>query len=82
MTTWIQPYQQVITYNINHIRISVSSLELGVSAIITTSFYDERDELRRQEIALLDGQEYQDWTTDDYITAWVCKKYNLTPIYQ
>lgn len=81
MTTWIQPYQQVITYNINHIRISVSSLELGVSAIITTNFYDERDELRRQEIALLDGQEYLDWTTDDYITSWVCKKYNLTPIY-
>jgi len=82
MTTWIQPYQQTIVYDINHIRISVSGLVLGVSAVITTNFYDSEDNLRRQEIAVLDGQDYLDWTTDEYVTQWVCNKYNLTPIYQ
>lgn len=77
MTTWIQPYEQVITYYIDHIQISVSTLELGVKAGIVTDFYDAQNILRRQEFAVMDGEDYQKWETDDYVAQWVCNKYNL-----
>jgi hypothetical protein len=80
MTTWIQPYEQVITYTITHISISVTTLELNVKAGITTDFYDSQHILRRQEYAVIDGEDYQNWTSDDYVAQWVCKKYGLTQL--
>lgn len=79
-TTWIQPYEQVILYEIDHITISITSLELGVKAGITTNFYDRHNELRRQEFAIMEGEDYQKWTTDEYVVKWVCTKYGLVEI--
>lgn len=74
----IQPYDEVITYKINRIEIIVSSLELDIKANISTVFYDDTGMVRRSEFAVLEGQEYMEWTTDDYLVNWVCQKYNLT----
>lgn len=73
----IQPYNQVVSYKIIRIEILISNMELGVKAGITTNFYDEIYQVRRSEFAILEGQEYQDWTTDDYLVNWVCNKYGI-----
>lgn len=73
----IQPYDQVITYKINKIQITINSLELDIKANITVGFYDDKDILRRSEFAVLEGEEYMNWTTDDYLVNWVCQKYGL-----
>lgn len=79
-TTWIQPIEEVIVFKIDHITISITSLELGVKAGITTNFYDNTNTLRRQEFAIMEGEDYQKWETDDYVVQWVCQKYGLTAI--
>lgn len=73
----IKPYDEVVVYKINRIQIVVSNLELDIKANISTVFYDNTGMVRRSEFAVLEGQEYMDWKTDDYIVKWVCKKYNL-----
>lgn len=73
----IQPYEQIIKYSIVRIDIIISNLELNTKAGITTNFFDDTGTLRRQEFAILEGEEYMDWTTDDYVVNWVCNKYGL-----
>jgi len=80
MTTYIEPYEQTTTHRITHISISVSNLTLNQQATIITSFYDENNEIRRKEVAILEGADYNAWTTDDYITQWVMFKYGLKPL--
>lgn len=74
----IKPYEQIVKYNINHIQINVSNLELNTKALITTSFFDDTHTIRRQEIDVLEGEEYIRWTNDDYLVMYVCRKYGLT----
>lgn len=74
----IQPYNEIVTHKINRISIIVSNLELDIKANITTAFYDDTGMLRRSEFTVLEGQDYMNWTTDDYLVKWVCNKYNLT----
>lgn len=73
----IKPYEQIIKYIINHIEINVSQLELNTSALITTSFFDDGHNLRRQEITVLDGEDYLKWSNDTYLVYWVCNKYGI-----
>jgi hypothetical protein len=80
MTTYIEPYDQILTFRITHISIAVSNLTLNQQATIITSFYDESNEIRRKEVAILEGTEYNEWETDDYITQWVMTKYGLKPL--
>lgn len=73
----IQPYEEVIIHKVNRIQIVVTNLELDIKANISTVFFDDRGMVRRSEFAVLEGQEYLDWTTDDYLVNWVCNKYGL-----
>ena len=73
----IQPYEEVIIHKVNRIQILVNSLELDIKANISVVFYDDTGVIRRSEFAVLEGQEYLDWTTDDYLVNWVCQKYNI-----
>lgn len=73
----IQPYEEVIIHKVNRIQIVVTNLELDIKANISTVFFDDTGMVRRSEFAVLEGQEYMDWTTDDYLVNWVCNKYGL-----
>lgn len=73
----IKPYDQIIVYKINRIQIVVNSLELDIKANITTNFYDQTGMIRRTEFFVLEGDDYINWTTDDYLLNFVCQKYGI-----
>jgi hypothetical protein len=73
----IKPYNEIIAYKITHFDVFVNNIILKQSATITTSFFDEQNTMRKQTVDVLEGQDYINWTNDDYILNWICVKYDL-----
>lgn len=81
MTTYlIEPVEKVIVYEINHIKINISNLELNTKAIVVVNFYDRQSVLRDQQTLVMEGEDYQNWTTDAYVFSWVCHQLGLQPL--
>lgn len=81
MTTYlIEPIEKVIVYEINHIKISINNLELNTKAIVVVNFYDRQSVLRDQQTLVMEGEDYQNWTTDTYVFNWVCQQLGLQPL--
>ena len=77
----IEPIEQITRLEYKYIEVSVSEINLGVSATIITVFMDATGVAYKREVATLEGEDYYAWgTDDDYILEWVVKKYNLTLI--
>jgi len=60
--------------------VYVNNLVLNTSCTLMTILYDEHNNIIKNESYLLQGQEYQDWTTDDYIITFVRNLYDLPPL--
>jgi hypothetical protein len=52
-------------------------MKLKDSANIIVNFYDTDNIVRRCEYFVLEGQEYINWTNDDYLLNLICSKYNI-----
>ncbi len=77
----IEPIEQVSTLTYNYITCRVGEVELGVSAKVITTFYDIHKNGYKTEVALLQGDDYKAWGSDDtYIVNWVANKYGLVLI--
>jgi hypothetical protein len=77
----IQPIEQVSILEYKYIDVSIADVILGVSATVITTFYDGKNVAYKKEVAVMEGEDYKQWgTDDDYILQWVVKKYNLTLI--
>jgi len=73
----IRPYTQTISYNISYFDVRVNDMKLKDSANIIVNFYDTDNIVRRCEYFVLEGQEYINWTNDDYLLNLICSKYNI-----
>ena len=73
----IRPYTQTISYNISYFDVRVTDIRLKESAGVTVSFYDTENTVRRCEFFVLDGQDYVNWTNDDFLLNLICTKFNL-----
>ena len=81
MSYEIQPIEQISRLEYKYIQVGIMEINLGVSASIITCFMDANNVVCKREIAILEGDDYKQWgTDDDYILQWVIKKYNLTLI--
>jgi hypothetical protein len=76
----IQPVPKVITYYLHYITISVQQLQLNTQAIITVFLYDEKNVCRDTQVLTMEGQDYQNWTSDEYVFDWVCQQLGLKPL--
>jgi len=54
--------------------IEVLSIVLNTSATIIVKLYDEHHAPIESIALLLAGEEYQLWTTDDYLISWTNEK--------
>ena len=77
----IQPIEKTIIYNLVSISIYIQQLELNTKAVLTVYLYDETNVCRDTQILIMEGQDYQNWTSDEYVFDWVCQKLNLVPIF-
>lgn len=73
----IRPYTQTISYNISYFDVRVTDIRLKESAGITVNFYDTTNTVRRCEFFVLEGQDYVNWTNDDFLLNLICTKFNL-----
>lgn len=81
MTTYlIEPVEKVIVYEMTHIKISINSLELNTKANVVVNFYDKQNNFVDQQNLIMEGEDYQNWTTDTYVFNWVCQQLGLNPL--
>jgi hypothetical protein len=78
MSIQIKPKQEIITLTITSINIFVSQVQINQNANITVAFYDENGVCVKNEGFVLEGENYENWTTDASLINYVCQKYNLT----
>ena len=62
----------------NKIKIKVLALELNISAIIKIEAYSFDGNILNTYQIILQGQDYQNWTNDDYLIQYVCKEFGFT----
>ena len=65
-----------ITQTVSKILIKVSNLELNSYAIIKVQTYDSSEKMITCELFILSGNEYDMWSTDNYLIDYVCNKYD------
>ena len=65
-----------ITYIKTGVRfsINISSVVLNEFAYIHARVLDDNDVVVDAKFFVLDGQDYQDWTTDEYLIEWTRRK--------
>jgi hypothetical protein len=65
-----------ITFNRTSIRfsISVASIVLNEFAYIQVKLFDNEDDIVDTRILVIDGEDYQLWTNDQYLIDWTRKK--------
>lgn len=78
MASYISIQPKDITQTVNKILIKVIHIELNSYAIIKVQTYDSDEKMITCEQLILSGQDYDNWTTDDYLIQYVCNKYNYT----
>jgi hypothetical protein len=61
----------------NKISLNVLSFELNLRAIIRVRFYSSDTKILNSEEFVLDGEEYTNWQTDDYLIDYVSSKYGI-----
>lgn len=62
----------------NKIRIQVLALELNKSAIIKVEAYSFDGHILNTYQIILEGQDYNNWTNDDYLIQYVCNEFGFT----
>lgn len=61
-----------------YFEVSVRELKLHQYASFTVDLYNEQKRLFRREILKLEGEDYNNWgSDDDYIYRMVCEKFGL-----
>ncbi len=71
----IQP--KPINLQSTKIEIKIVNLELNIRTYVVVKFYSDDSKLLNIEDFLLDGEDYANWTNDNYLINYVCNKYNL-----
>ena len=72
----IQPKD--FTQTTTKINIKVIYLELNTYAIIGVKLFDVNSKLLDGYEFTLEGDDYSNWHTDNYLFNYVCQKYNLS----
>jgi hypothetical protein len=49
----------------------VLSIVLNTSARVGVRLYDENSNFIESVVMIMEGQDYQNWTEDSYLVAWV-----------
>lgn len=81
ITVDINEVSQTTTESSNKIGIFITKLVLFKSASIAVHFYNSTGGVFRVENLTLEGDDYNNWSTDDtYVTTFVLTKLNLTPV--
>jgi hypothetical protein len=62
----------------NKIKIKVLALELNISAIIKVEAYSFDGNILNTYQIILQGQDYKNWTNDDYLIQYVCTEFGFT----
>jgi hypothetical protein len=75
----IQPVPKLITYFLSYLRIDVQHLVLDTKAILNVYIYDEKNVCRDTQVLIMEGEDYLNWNTDDYVFTWVCQQLGLSP---
>ncbi len=66
------------TIKVSSISVSVVNLELGKQCNLIVGLFDSERKLLRQDLLLLDGENYQNWGADDsYIYEYVMNNYGF-----
>ena len=66
------------TIKVSSISVSVVNLELGKQCNLIVGLFDSDRKLLRQDLLLLDGENYQNWGSDDsYIYEYVMNNYGF-----
>lgn len=76
----IQPAPKTFTYTMTRISIATQTIVFDQSAVFAVMVYDNEGVCRDFQNLTMEGDDYQKWTTDDYVVSWVCKKLGFTPI--
>jgi len=63
---------------ISKIKIDVIYIKLNITATIQTSCYDDYNKLLITYIFELSGDEYQMWTSDQWLVDYVLDKYGFS----
>jgi len=79
-TVDITEVSQTTTETSNKIGIFITKLVLFQSASIAVHFYNSSGGVFRVENLKLEGEDYNNWASDDtYVETFVLNKLNLTP---
>ena len=72
-----------ILFEGNKIKINVTNIELNMSAIVRVELYSDDYKILDTNVFTLNGDEYNNWSNDDYLINYVCVKYgyNLPSLY-
>ena len=52
-------------------RVNVLTINLGINALFSVQLYNAAGEFMENQNLWMDGEDYQKWTTDDYVYQWV-----------
>lgn len=52
-------------------RVNVLGINLGINATFSVQLYNAAGTFVDGKNMLMDGEDYQKWTTDDYVYEWV-----------
>jgi hypothetical protein len=70
----ILPFNEVTTKTAVRFSITISDMELSVSATFRVSLYDSNDSCFANKFVTLEGEDYLNWGNDDtYVINYIAK---------
>ena len=71
MNPVLPPIEKVKTTIWSKFEIDILSIVLNTSARLGVRLYDENSNFIESIVMVIQGQDYQNWTEDSYLVAWV-----------